>query len=123
MSKQQSQHGSASINVGVTSGTQHQSKFEVAAGRSVRLEIPTDFSSDHIGLAIKDLDILKDILTKSHKELPEIVSAVQAGNFEHAQQLATKIGISEDYFIQKGGGMWAVVIAIAIGCALLLARD
>lgn len=122
MSKQQSTR-SASINVGVTSGTQHQSKFEVAAGQSVRLDIPTDFSNDHIGLAIKDLDILKDILIKSPKEFSEIVSAVGAANFKDAQAIATRIGISEDYFIQKGGGMWAVVIIIAIGCALLLARD
>ena len=109
--------------MGVTAGTQNQSEFEVAAGRSVHLEIPADFSNEHIELALKDLDILKDILGKCPSEFKQIVSAIEAGNFKDAQAIAKTVGISEEAIIQRGGGLWGLVIVIAIGAALLLAHD
>jgi hypothetical protein len=51
------------------------------------------------------------------------VSAVTAGKFAEAKEMANNIGLTEDNFVRQGGGMWAVVIGIAIGCALLLAHD
>lgn len=57
------------------------------------------------------------------KEVEEIISAVTAGNFKEAQKVVERIGITEDYFVRQGGGLWALVIVIGIGCALLLAHD
>ena len=86
-----------SINIGVTSNVKalQQRSFDVAAGRSVRLEIPEGFSDEHLQLAIRDLDILKDILTKYPKEFKEVVSAIAAGNFSQAQTIAKRVGITE----------------------------
>jgi hypothetical protein len=37
--------------------------------------------------------------------------------------MAEQIGLTEENFVRQGGGMWAAVIGIAIGCALLLGHD
>jgi hypothetical protein len=114
---------SGAVVIGVAGTGQPQSKFEVAAGRSVRVDIPESFTADHVALATRDSEILAEILTGHPHEFCQIVSAVTAGKFKEAQKLAEKIGLTEEYFIRQGGGMWAIVIGIAIGCALLLSHD
>lgn len=109
--------------IGITGATQPQSKFEVASGKSVRVEIPETFTAEHIALAAKDAEIFAEILKRSPQEFSQIVSAVTAGKFAEAKEMANNIGLTEDNFVRQGGGMWAVVIGIAIGCALLLAHD
>jgi hypothetical protein len=113
----------ASVSIGVSGRTQAQSKFEVAPGRNVHVDLRAGFSADHIALAAKDAEIIRGILKDKPKEVQEIVSAVSAGKFKEAQKIAERIGITEDYFVKQGGGLWALVIVIAIGCALLLAHD
>jgi len=111
------------VVIGVAGAVQPQSKFEVAAGRSVRVEIPEKFTAEHVALAARDSEILAEILKRHPHEFSEIVSAVTAGKFKEAKEMAQKIGLTEENFVSKHGGMWALVIGIAIGCALLLAHD
>jgi hypothetical protein len=111
------------VSIGVSGYTQAQSKFEVAPGRNVHVDFPTQFSANHVALAAKDAEILQGILKDNPKEIGAMVSAVAAGNFNEAQKIAETIGFTEDSFVKQGGGMWALVIAIAVGCALLLAHD
>jgi len=113
----------AAVAIGVSGRTQAQSKFEVAPGRNVHVDLPVEFSANHVALAAKDAEILLSILKDKPKEVEEIVSAVGAGNFKETQKIAERIGITEDYFVKQGGGLFALVIVIAIGCALLLAHD
>jgi len=113
----------ASLLIGVAGATQTQSKFEVASGKSVRVELPESFTAEHVALAAKDSEILAEILRGHPREFGQIVTAVTAGKFAEAKKVAEGIGLTEDNFVKRGGGMWAVVIAIAIGCALLLEHD
>ena len=115
--------GLGSVSIGVSGRTQAQSKFEVAPGRNVHVDLPAQFSADHVALAAKDAEIIQGILKDKPKEVEEIASLVAAGQFKAAQKIAARIGLTEDYFVQQGGGMWALVIAIAIGCALFLRHD
>jgi len=112
-----------SVSIGVSGRTQKQSKFEVAPGRNMHIDLPAQFSADHVALAAKDAEIIQGIFKNNPKEVEEIFSAVADGNFKEAQKIAERIGFTEDYFVKQGGGMWALVIGIAIGCALLLAHD
>ena len=112
-----------SVSIGVCGRTQGQSKFEVAPGRNMHVDIPSTFSAEHVALAAKDAEIIQRLFTERPKEIEAIVAAVSAGNFKEAKKIGEKIGFTEDYFIKQGGGMWAIVIGIAIGCALLLAHD
>lgn len=115
--------GLGSVSIGISGRTQAQSKFEVAPGRNVHIDLPAQFSAEHIALAAKDAEIIQGIFKDKPKEVEEIVSLVVAGKFKEAQKIAERIGLTEDYFVKQGGGMWAIVIGIAIGCALLLAHD
>ena len=114
---------SGTVVVGVAGMGQQQSMFEVAAGRSVRMEIPENFNDDHCSLAARDTRILGAIMKDYPSEFCQIVNAVNAGKFKDAKKIAEQIGLTEENFISKGGGLWALVIGIAIGCALLLAHD
>jgi hypothetical protein len=114
---------SGTVTIGVCGGTSRQSQFDVAPGRSVQINLPSEFSAEHVALASKDLEILLTLLSEKPNEMQQIVAAVSAGNFASAQELAKEIGLTESDFVDQGGGLLAVVIVIAIGCALLLEHD
>jgi hypothetical protein len=118
-----SKSSSASVSISVSGSTQAQSKFRVASGRNVHVDLPMKFSAEHISLAARDAEILQGILNDNPEQIERIVSAVTAGNFQEAQEIARSIGMTEESFIEQGGGLLAIVIIIAIGCALLLAHD
>ena len=68
--KQQPSHISqekarSTVVIAVAGAGRPQSKFEVAAGRSVRVDIPQSFTVDHVALAARDAEILAEIL-KGH---------------------------------------------------------
>lgn len=112
-----------SVQIGVTGTAQTQSKFDIAFGNSIRVEVPETFAAEHVALATRDCEILAEILKSNPRELGQIVSATTTGKLAEAKEIAEKIGLTEDNFIKQDGGMLAVVIVIAIGCALLLAHD
>jgi hypothetical protein len=114
---------SGAVVIGVAGVGQSQSMFEVAPGRSIRVEIPEKFADDHCGLAVRDTEILGELMKCYPREFSQIVNAVNAGKFKDAKKIAEQIGLTEENFISQGGGLWALVIGIAIGAALLLAHD
>lgn len=114
---------SGTVTVGVCGSTSRQSHFDVAPGRSVQINLPDEFTADHVALASKDLEILLTLLSEKPGEMQQIIAAVSAGNFSSAKELAAEIGLTEGGFAEQGGGMLAIVIVIAIGAALLLEHD
>ena len=113
----------ASLSIGVTGRTQAQSMFEVAPGRNVHVDLPAGYSAEHLALAAKDAEILMGILKDKPQEVQAIISAVSAGNFTEARKVAKGIGITEEDFMEQGGGLWGVVIVIAVVAVLLLEHD
>jgi hypothetical protein len=112
-----------SLVIAVTGAAHAQSKFEVASGRSVRVDLPETFTADHVSLATRDAEILAGILKENSYEYCQIVNAVATGDFEKAKKMAEQIGLTEANVVRQGGGMWALIIGIAVGCALLCAHD
>jgi hypothetical protein len=110
------------LSVGLAGIAKTQSNFEVAADKNVRIVMPEGCSHEHILLATKDTEILTKILKEHPEEIVSIMEDITSGKLSDAKKAAAEIGISEENFINQGGGMWAV-IAIAIGCALLLSHD
>ncbi len=97
--------------------------FDVATGRSVRVEVPKKFTSDQVALAAKDSEIIAGILKDHPHEFEQIVSYVTAGNISKAKKVASEIGLTEKDFVKKRGGCWAVVIVIAVIAAVALEHD
>ncbi|PEG13116.1 hypothetical protein COO04_27245 [Bacillus toyonensis] len=118
-----SNRSGSTLVVGIVGDPKPQSKFEVSSGKNARIEIPKEFTFDHVKLAKNDCEILSEILNHHPQEISKMVNSISIGKFSEAKAIANKIGISEENFIQKEGGMWGLVIVIAVGCALLLAHD
>jgi len=91
------------VVVSVAGAGQHQSLFEVAAGRSVRVEIPESFAAKHVALAARDSELLARMLKDHSHDCCQIVDAVNAGKFTEAKKMAEKIGLTEDSFISQDG--------------------
>lgn len=100
-----------------------QRGFGIASGNSTRIEIPKNFTLDQVQLATKDSEILGDILKNHPQEISQMIDSFSAGNLTEATKIAKNLGFSEQNFTSNGGGMWAVVIVIAIACAVLLKSD
>lgn len=99
-----------------------QGAFDVAEEKTVRIAIPEKLSAEHVGLAAQDCEILQGILSESPGETTEILAAVAAGRIGEAREVAKRIGITEESFAARGGGMWAIIL-VAVACALLLEHD
>ena len=126
---------------GADSGVRNAVKFEFTTVFSEENRVQTLFSTDRVlidlaavapskldfeKLAI-DCDLIKDIVEKHPDELRECLIALQTGGssgIQRAEEIAKKIGLTEDHFVQAGGGFFFVVIAVAVavgagGCATL----
>lgn len=111
------------VAIGVAGAGEPQSMFEVAAGRSIRVEIPESFAAEHVALAARDSELLTGIFKKHSHDLCQIVYAVNEGKFTEAKKMAEKIGLAEESFVRQGGGLWGLIIVLGIGAALLLEHD
>jgi hypothetical protein len=121
MNKNQSHK--AALFAGITGCTYNrQSKFDVAFDKTVRIALPEKYSDEHIDLAIKDCEILTDILKNHPSEIEDIVASLTTGKIKETQAIAAKIGIAEENFMRRGGGMLALIL-LAVACALLLEHD
>lgn len=114
---------SGTVVVGVSGIGQLQSIFDVSPGRSVRIDIPKNFTDDHFDLAARDIEILGEILKSHSSECCQIVNAVNAGNFKDAQKIAEQINLTEKNFISQGGGIWGLILFIAVVAAVSLEHD
>jgi hypothetical protein len=72
--------------------------------------------------AQRDFTLLANILERYPGETTEVIDYILAGEMSRAQELASKIGLTEKDFQEKGGGLPFLLIVICIGC-LFLAHD
>lgn len=115
-----------SLVISVSGSSASQSEFEVATGRSVRIDIPETFGNDLVSLAANDIVILKKILEDKPNDVSKFVKAVSAGQYAEVNRMTKELGVDEDSFVKKGGGQYGlliVVAVIAIGAALYLESD
>ncbi|MBP1823057.1 hypothetical protein [Mycobacterium sp. OAE908] len=111
------------LTISVSGPASHVSEFDVAQGSSVHVEIPSDYTEKHNALATKDLEILSGILSGRSDEVSRLISAASRGEFDEARSLAKQIGIVEDNFVSQDGGLWGLVVVIAVVAAVTLAHD
>jgi len=84
-----------------------QPSFAIEVGR---------FGPAEVKKALADFEMITSLLRKSPKEMSEIVNHVMAGRTAAANEIALRIGLTEEAFQSKGGGMlWAIMIGFAFG--------
>lgn len=111
------------LNISVD-GMPHQGNiFDISSRGSVGISLPKEFTDEYVRLATNDCSILAKILKEHPEDIRKIFTAIGSGKLDEAKEAAAKIGFNEDNISKQGGGLWALVIVIAVGCALLLAHD
>jgi hypothetical protein len=79
------------------------------------LRLPEHFTPEHIKRAQKDCEILGEKLRTHPAEVTAILDSILANKFDHARRMAHEIGISEESFVEQGGGLlWLVVVAVLL---------
>jgi hypothetical protein len=82
---------------------------------SRQLDVPQRFKREHIQRAQKDCEILGEILRDKPDEAQSLLDDVLAGKIADAKKRAKELGLSEDNFISKGGGIfWIIVIVVVL---------
>jgi hypothetical protein len=112
----------AAFIAGIESINSNIDSFEILKNENVRVLMPEGYSIDHIRLAMKDGEILTSILNKNPEEVLCIMKAVSSGKLSEAKKAAAAIGISEENFVEQGGGLIGWVIFV-IACGVLLTHD
>jgi hypothetical protein len=95
----------------------------LSGDRIARLQLPESLTAEHLNVAQKDLELLAEIMRQYPDEFLALQNAVLEHDFRSARQLGEKIGLNEEAFVAREGGVWVLVAVIAIGAALLLSSD
>ena len=113
----------AHVLIGTGSNDVERSLFQASLQSALKIDLPQEFSSDHIKLAQRDIELIGDMIKQSPDDLIQLINHASNGEASRARKIAADIGFTESDFERQGGGMLAIVIIIAVGAALLLAHD
>lgn len=89
--------------------------FPVFTDIARRLEIPAQFHLDDIKRVQKDCEILAEKLKRNPEEAAELFQLIVDNKHNEARKLSRKLGIDEQEFLEKEGGLiWLVVVVILL---------
>ncbi|MFG2439919.1 hypothetical protein [Streptomyces sp. NPDC048508] len=94
-----------------------------AVDRILKLVPPDRFDPQHIQLAANDLQAILTSLRENPEEHVELQNALVNQDLPTALNLAKSLGLTEEKLQEAGGGVWGVVVVVAVLCAVLLASD
>jgi hypothetical protein len=109
--------------IGVTGWQSSVGGVKVTKESFARLQLPESFTGEHVDVIQQDLSILNELIGQYPNEFLELQNAVMNQDFATARELAHNIGLSEEAFAARRGGIVLLVIAIAVAAALLLSSD
>jgi hypothetical protein len=94
--------------------------LQVSSELGTTIGMPKALRKEAIDRALADLRIVVRVLEDDPGDFTRFYDAVASGDFGTARDIATHLGLDEERFIEQGGGIfWLVVavVAIAIVCA------
>jgi hypothetical protein len=83
-------------------------------GHSKKIDLPHSFEPEDVSRAQKDCEILGEILRDRPEEVRALSNDLLQGNTRDAKQRARELGLSEDEFTSKGGGIYALIILVVL---------
>lgn len=84
------------------------------AGHRRQLRLPRKFNPEDIRRAQKDSEILGEVLQGNPDEVRALANDLLQGNTRDAKRKAREIGLSEDDFVGKGGGIYALIFLVVL---------
>jgi hypothetical protein len=97
--------------------------FTASGEHVARLDLPQSFTSEHMDIIQKDIEILAEIVNQYPDDFLALQNAIVQHDRATARQLADKLGLNEQAIVARGGGVWGLVIVIAVAAAILLEHD
>ncbi|WP_448572362.1 hypothetical protein [Trichothermofontia sp.] len=91
------------IIIGLTGFASQQGDFRVYKERLTRIELPENFNATHIELMKKDLAAIIKIAEQQPQDSLSLNNAVLKYDLQAANQLAGKIGLTEENLRANGG--------------------
>ena len=106
----------------------HRSWREVGGLRAAqdityRLGVPKSFTEEDLQRACRDYEIFGEIMRQQPEKMQQALNHALQGDMQRALEISAELGLKEEQFVAKGGGLPIAVIIIAVGAALLLAHD
>jgi hypothetical protein len=84
-------------------------------GHSRKLDLPRHINREDISRAQRDCEILSEILEDKAHEVRSLLNDLLEGNTAGAKEKAKELGLSEDNFVGKGGGLaWLLVVVVVL---------
>jgi hypothetical protein len=109
--------------IGLTGFTSELGDFRVHKEQLTRIELPANFTNDDIELMKKDFATIIKIAEQKPQDFLSISNAVLRYDSQSVNQLARKIGLTEEN-LRANGGAWvgavvgAVVLLVVLGALL-----
>jgi hypothetical protein len=91
--------------------------FPTSITYSHHLALPEVFKSRDIQLAQRDCEILGRILQSRSEDMLALLESVGKNKITDANQIASKLGLSEEEFARQGGG-WFFLLVILVICII-----
>ena len=99
--------------VGLTGCEGTTGGFSVSTDRVVRLELPRQVTEYDLGVMQKDFELLASLLKDHPAEMVSFFNASLNHHVRTAFETAKRLGLREEQFIAKGGGIiWWIVGAV-----------
>ena len=70
--------------------------------------------AEALPIAARDMEILADIIKQHPGDAARLIEAAQKGDRPEMERLCDAIGLREDVFVQKGGGLFPIGIVIVL---------
>ena len=100
--------------------THEESQFgELTGGivRGIEFPIPDRITDKELSVVKRDFELMLKAIETRPAGFEDVLSAARSGDYAKARDAARSHGLTEEAFVQQGGGIW---LAIAIGVAILL---
>ena len=106
------------IIIGINNLVRNEGGFEMNEDKIVRVPIPCDCGGENITKMGKDCEIFSKIVENFPDDMSDLFRQMSEGNWVEAQAIAKRMKLSEDDFIESGGGLLWLAIPIAAGVLL-----
>jgi hypothetical protein len=104
----------AKLTFGITRGPVESEGFPVAHQQLFTMDLAAagPIGAAQMSKALADAEIVTSYFRDYPKDMADIFNHVVAGRTKEANDIAVRLGLSEQSFLEQGGGMW-MYIALA----------
>jgi hypothetical protein len=109
-------NGGPYLDIGIGGVQRNVSDISGVFNTSARLQIPRDFTPEHLRLAEVDLEIIAKKLRENAEEVRMLLQAFVDGRNSDVERQIKELGLTEADFQAQGGGIFVLVVVVGVLC-------